>query len=785
MIQTREDASALISTAISSHDEAWRRAVETEDYVIRMDPPFDDEELKKKGVAWTSNRNFGKGRADVEQAVSNKVKDIFSAVSLMEVKFHTFNEKKYKDKIFSFLQFDEMKADFAERVGDVFAEVLETDSAVDVFLSKVEYNAYMFGQCAVTRDKFTYLGNPIHYTDIAFEDRTKVSAIRKFVLFDVIKGEDVLKRLEKAQSADTYAWHDNNDIRITSSGWIETGLLELVRSIYNTKDDLKRDLREIKNLAQESLEIRYDTWEDVQLLIQNKGFMYASINLNNVFIAKSYEFEDSGYWETYSALSGEPNMATVIKEVIFQKFHANKVQEDLITLIKEFTINGSEFIHEIQGAGRFIAEDALGFDVKKNAIEDKLMVNGLIFVKKQNGLMGEKLKVDVIGGFGILDDDISFPEGQTKYDLSQHVQSIQFDNQEHKERMAHYKPSIDMSNRPTKDEVQFLSAQFNSARTSNIPFKLKDYSIIITNAFKSLAETEFLDERLKHKQEEFYSKLEDAFYEFKLKREDIKKILGCVANICINPVISDVQAIQQAMQVAASGPAKRRLVKMFLMALGYSRTQVKTLVEQETYGDEAEKVAFENNTFINSAEVVFGNNQDHIIHLTGHFYKIDQVLKGIQAGEDPVRAWNFLRNALSNTKLHVLAIGQNFFFKDRFKEFDKIQVYYEGKLKQLGVYLDRLKKQQEQQAQNQDVKDEITPELKEKFYQDRLKLMDKIERTNIRDQHARERELQKFEFNKELADRKTDDEIDRKKRLTELKMELSQTETAARMANGR
>lgn len=790
MIKCVTDASAFISAAIGSHSDAWKRAMNTEEYVMEMKRPFVDDELKKAGIAWSNNYNYGKGRADVEQAVSSNAKEIFIAISLLELDFHRFDPEKYKkkDSIFAFLQYSEMKSDFAERIANCFAEILEQDSAIDIFLSQTEYNSFMWGYCPVTRDKFSYLGNPVHYTDIAFESRTAFDSIKKFAVFDVVKGTTLMDILVEDCKTISGKWH-KTDETLCSNGWIKSQLVELCCSIFSENDEAREFLREKKFNGNKELTIRYESWEDIQSLVENKGQIWAGVNLNDVHVGKTYEFENGGYWETYSVMSspassqGDVNLVSAsIKYVIFQKFHPNQTQEDLISLIKEFSINGSEYIHEMKGAGRFIAEESQRYDFKRNAIEDKLLLTGNINVIMKDGLAGEKLKLRVIGGVTEWPEGAEMVPNQIRYDLQDHVQSIAMDDQAYHQRIQHYKPSLDLSSRPTKDEVQTLNAQFQDSRTKNIPFKLKDYSVVIFNAFKALVNNTFKEDRIKAKKELFFEKLIEEFSEFKLDKEDIVKILGCVENIRINPVIKDREAIQQAIQYAASGGAKRRLIKMFLMSFGFSRSQIKTFLDQEDYGDEAQVASFENNVFFNSSEVVFGSNQDHIIHLTAHFYKIDAMFKMLAQGDDPMRIFNYVVNALNNTKMHVLAIESNYFFKSRFKEFLKVQDYFEKKTKELAGLLDQAKKQAAQQAtEGQQGEGDIPPELKHQFYLDRVKTLDKIERANMRDKDNQQRQEARFEFQSEMAMKKAELDADLKKKKVETDIELNQARKAADM----
>jgi len=796
MIRNKIDASAVINAAISSHSRTWDMAKQTEDYVINMSPPFDDEKLKDT-ANWSANWNYGKGRAEAQQIITKNSTEITKAISLCDIVFENFDKKKHsKDKVYEFLSIEEMRASFAERIGAAFSEsVIERTQKIDTLVKRSEYECTLFGYASVVKDYNAVFPNVIPYTSIAFEDHTNVDDVGIFVVFDCIKGSyiyNILSQIKKDKESkeESYYSHGDGCPSFTSSGWNEDALEEIVCSIYNTKEEALSTLNAgIEKTKDGGWSKKYTTWEDVSLLSKAMGDFWCAINMNNIHLAKVFEiFSNGDVVENYCALSSstgsEVRSASLITDILFYKKRTNVKQKELINIVRDVTIDGSVYIHDIKGSGKTIGESTLRYDMLRNSIQDKLMLSGSTWVYAPNGIVGNNMKVQVIGGLVSVGQGTEIVPNLIKQDLSYHIDALRIEQSEQQSNMTHIKPNVNLSNRPTKDEVNFINSEALSTRMSDIPQKLKSYSNIITSIFKALFSDDILNDNDESLKEEFISHLLAEFSDLSVEKEDIIKILKCVSIVRVSPVMSDREAISAALGVASTATARQRLTRMFLSTFGFSRSQVKDIMEAESYGRDAELAAIENSMFENTREVVFGIGQDHIAHLQAHFYKIDQKLAGLQSGEDPVRAHLYITNALTNTRLHVDGISKSPFYKDQAKDYIKVQKYFETKLQELASELDAAKQKMQQQQQDgqQQGEPQLDPETKNKFYLDKIKLIEKINSARSRTQVMQEMKQQSFELDQELKKQKAQADIENRKEKTRVDIDSKLAQKSVEMS---
>lgn len=812
MITKTIDATCVINAAIRSHIASWKQSMETEKYVIKCDPPFSDEEQKDKGLSWQSNWNYGKGKARAEQVITKNVTEVSKAITLLDILFESFDKKKHsKDKIYEFLLIPEMRADFAERIGAAFFEtVLERTQEMDTVVRRGEYESFLFGYAGCVHDQTSIFPTIQPYSNIAFEDHTDPDNVGRFVVFDIVKGEylyNIYKKIrtkgtspeesyKEACEAQVYTYGDGCP-EFTASGWNEHALLLLICEQFNLREDCLACLLDGKNTKNDEgvWAKTFTTWEDISLLEAKMSPYWCQINMNNIYLAKVFEIDADGtLYENYCAMNGPvafaPDYVAGVKfDILYHRKRPNMRQEHLINIIRDVNVENSVYIHDIKGNGAFVGEAALRYDIFRNTLNDKFTLSGLPWVHTPGGgLMDKNTEVRVFGGMVMVGQNMEIVQNQIRVDLSAHIQALQIEDQEYMQNMQHVQPKTQLSNRPTKDEVNFINSQVASVNSADIPQKLKTYTNIVTRVLLNT-----VDEKMSlHAKDAilikmFMSALVDEFSDMGLSEENIKKILKCVSLAQVSPVMSDRDAIQSALQITSTASARKRLERMFLSTFGFSRRMIRDIMEAEDYGHDAELASIENNMFENTREVVFGLGQDHITHLQAHFHKVDQKFGGLQAGEDPVRAHLYVTNALTNTALHVNAIGNSIFYKDRAKDYIKIQKYMEQKLKELSVELDKQRQAAQQQAEKnqqqggQGGPPNLPPEVQAKFYLDRIKLMEKIETSRQRTQVAQQLKLQNFALDQELKKQKANADLANKKTKTDADVNSSLAKKSVEM----
>lgn len=780
-INSPNDASIVVNSAIRSHAKSWKKLKQIENYIVHSEKPFKSQELKDAGTDWKSNWNFGRGRGQVEQGVLNNTNDVMKSLAFLDVNFEQYNPKKHKENLYAFLTDSYAKKIFYTAITGAFVDTLEEDDRLHPWISSIEYQSFTFGYCPIIRDRGSYLGNPIPITDLAFEDKTKIGQYTTWVVFDSTK-VDILYAIYKKNFEDTNTQFQD--------GYIRDGVYDVLKSRIDSLN-LKEKEGDIPLII--------NTWEEIGKCFDKWGIQYLNANINNLHIAKIFNVEPNGdIIETYIVIDSynyefkeenlsSHNFATGAENLLFQKVHKNKSYTDFLSLVKEYGLNTNMYISELHGAGRFIAEDALRYDVNRNSMQDKLLFAGSPWVHVPNSLMSKQAVIKPTGAYIIVEDDsVAMLPNQSKFDLTDHVKSIQLDDQQHKENVFHYNPRLDLSNRPTKDEVSVRGNEVSTQKRAKSPIKLADYSRVFYHALIDLASRDHDNYYDKKKQEDFFEKIKIALliYGIEITDEQIKKVCKVICSVSLSPANGDPQAIQAAIEIASSSEARRRLQIMYLLAIGFSRKDAWEYIEVQEYGNEVDKASMEHTQFYQTSEVPVGRHQDSITHLNMHYAKMDRVLQGVIGGEDPVRGFNFLTNALINTGKHIEVISTNPFFRKKLKEFVKIQEIFQSKARQLSEAVNQLKEQavQDEQNKQQPQQQGIPPEVLQKLKIEEYKMMEKLKRTNIIAEETMNRRRQMADLDAELRTRQAETGMQISKELAELRKELDLVKASAKLA---
>lgn len=783
-ISTPSDASIIVNSAVNSHSDLWSSIKKTEEFLIDYRRPIDPNELKEKGLEWKNNWNYGKGRTLIEQGVSNNVTDIFRSIVLIETELNKFDKEKHKEPIFEFLENDRLRRKLSQAISFCFGEILENDTRTHTFLREIEYNSFTWGFSPILRTKQNYFGSPIPIRNIAFEDRTRIDNIGDFVVFDVLKSQDLLYIYDNGKISNT-AEIEGRTVSVFSNGWIKEGIEDII--IGSLKDNqevnsLHKSLKEFSPFKSkgENGDVDISSWEDISLLLKSKGSTWLCHNVNNIFIARIFTKErDKSIVETIIRLQDNPseraNFSTNTYDMfLYQKKYNDASINNFLNIIFEFGINETGFIHSIRGVSKQIAEESLRYDFKRNCIEDKLLVNGSLLITTPDSLSSEAVKLQTFGPYTILPEGVVMVPNQIKQDLAEHISSIRLDDLEFKERTQHYFPRIKLSNRPNKDEVQLQGQQYNYTKSSKNTYKLIDYSSLFTTIIKDLISLDFDEKIDNEKQSLFFSHILCELDEYEIEKDDLIKLLKEIKCVKLNAVNDDIESLRLAADMARSSEAKLRITKQILLALGFSREEIKSFIEGADSGTQIERAALENAAFYNTSEVVFDVSQDHVSDLDLHFAKIDRILKGVQGGEDPIRNFNYMTNALSNTEKHVSALKQSYFHKNKFPQYFQLQAYFVEKANELAGIIKKLK---EQQQDGQQQSGELTKKIQLKEFE----LMKKIERTNIQSRATAERKLAEFKFKMKMKQEDHEAEKKYKEELAKLEVELKQLQSASKL----
>jgi hypothetical protein len=798
-IQSGSEASSFITNVREAYGDYWEKVKNTEAYILHGETPFDDEELAEDGQEWVPNYNYGKGRAEVEQGVINNQGDIYRSFAFINVEFENYNKAIHKKDIHAFLLDDYIKGVIKRILSFSLANCLEEDERVHPWISQIEYHSFTFGYCPILRHDWSYLGDPVPLTSIGFQDRTKIGELRDFVIFDVVKVDDIYAEYTRNKDRDKKRVEYCGEVyHIYPNGWIEEGMLD----VFKTKINLLNLDEDYEPFTKDSRKRRLvvESWDHINEFIGRKGINYLSYNSTNIFIAKIFNWEDSNtYTESYAIIDsneegdvGVETFTSARQFLLYQKVRKRKRSSEIITLVKEFGISNDCYITSLRGAGKFIAEEALRYDTKRNTIEAKLILSGSPFFQAMNSLSGKAGKIKVAHGYTIVDDGMQIIEKQPNQDVNAHISSLMMENNEYEKRVYHINPRMDLSSRPTTQEVNTKSSEVSNLKRSKMPIKLADYSRLFTECLFDLVTKKYENDENKIVQDKFFEYVQHYLlkYSIEMTKEQIIDVVKTVKCVSLLPALGDIQAIREAMEVVGNSEQRKMLSVMYLLALGFSRKEAWEYVDVEDYGDHVDKAASENQMFYTTSEVPSGKHQDPTTHLNTHFAKADRVLKGVVGGEDPVKAFNWITNCLINTAKHIEQIQTNPFYKKQYKQFLKVQSYFEGKAKALARAVEQLKQQEQQRAQ-QNVEGQqqaqqqqgIDPKLAEELRRDEIKMMEKIRRTDMLTESAMQRKQEMFELQKELNKKATDSNIEMQREFANMQKELALLKESVKLAN--
>lgn len=786
-ICSAKDAGIRITTAVNSHADMWERIDNIEDYTIRLKKPFDPKQLEEAGTSWAANFNYGKGKSFIERQVGDNFADLCRSLAFIELDFCPYDKSKHKESIYAFLEDPYLSERIAYGLGVCLNEVLEHDKDFYSWGQKAEYCSFMFGHCSVTHDEESYLGYPNHPRMIAYEDRTKLNRVDNFVIFGIMKPNELWDHYNDAQGMQGHVQEiDGMNHTFYDNGWCKEGMEEvfcLVCPCEDTDDARKNPLW-----------VKQQTWENVELVIKKIGISSFLYNVRNIFIGKIYEWDkDGNFTETYvvtkqdNMLNCPSDSARTIdtnKYLLFQKTTQKNISE-VINVIREYSMATSDFICDLSGHGSAIAADSIRFDLKKCGIEDKLTIGGNPFFRQTSAFSGENAGLCVMGGFNVVAEGVTMEPTQYNFSLDSHLKSLEVDEQNFGREMQHVSPQMNLSSRPSTEEVSTQQTEVSRIRSSRIPVKLSDYSIVFLNILRNLGCETYKRGRNKEIQDWFFKELKKEFKDIDIDEKDFSKLIESVQTVRLSPVNADINALQKAMSMASSSSSRQRLNRMYLIALGFSRKDAWEIVAIQDYGTQTAMAALENNAFKDTAEVVFGFDQDHITHLNIHYGKADRMMKSVSGGGDPVVAFNTLVNLLTNTEKHLMAIDDNPFYESKVKEFEPVQQYFTLKTKELARLIEQMKAQAQQQSQqggNGGGSGGLSPKDQAAIYNDRMKTIAKIERTNEQSQATMQRKERESQFKIAQKQEEHNQRLQATKDIAALQAQMTQLTAAVQLS---
>lgn len=690
--------SSLVNAAISSHNKLYRQIDEIEDQVVRMMPPYDADKLQDENADWANNWSFGKGKSQVERLVSQAQQQIANSFIMMSIDWEVFDMSKHKDAIYDFLRIPYLKKQIGQKIVRCFLEAIDKDKRVIPMIGQTEYNSILFGYGCNNPTPFSYLGESIHRRKLAFPPKSKETTVSTWITFDTISMPFLLEVYTKILGLKGQKFIDSarSNRDLFYSNWNIYELTRLLEIAY-------ANLKEKHNVDNKILNDRTDIqWPEVGIYLKDSN-CYTFVTCENIHIAKVKELsaDRKEITEHYVVMdmSSDSEQGISAGDVLFKRKVKFKENEQLC-LVRDFSVSPSQNLEDISGMGIMIAEMCMRYNRTINSVYDKVTL-GDCLTMQQSSASGnsERAQLSVGGGQLVMPNGWTMTQEQYRPNLAPQMALIQREEEEYRKNTYHYDPQMNLTSRPTKDEVQARQAESMSVRNTRMPVKLIGYSSWLTRCIKNLTDNDYDTPEDKKVQDRFFALLNEELDKFGLSKENIKKVLRSIYSVSLRPVLTDINAIKEAMALADTEQARAYLQACYLIAIGFSREDISLILSAEFEMGQLEIASIENALFQTTGEIVFTPGQDHITHLNTHYPKLDREFQSLQQGKDPVMVFNYVGNSLENCEKHLEAIKMSPFYNKKFKEFLAIHNEMLVRYKKLAQYVQQMKKQAEQQAQ--------------------------------------------------------------------------------------
>ena len=726
-ISSYEVAYNMVTAAEQSHENYWKLIKAWQDHINGKKPvPY--EELKKRGMGWAYNFNYGKARAKLEKGTAESIAKISSAIALGYATFRLGEDDDKKDEALSFLLEEEKRGMVASAIGYALCSTLSKETRLSGWLNEIEYPSLAFGYCALVFNKFDWMPDPVHPLNIAFRPDTKPHDVKTWIMFDVMEAEELYDRwvTAKNESIKT-SEEDGKTRRIASSGWNLEGLETLLLQSFKGKLD--------EGKIPES-------WKEViPTYVGNPSYVIS--NTENVNIAKIFHKElDNTLTEVYIAYNNAWQIAAegakpatdtpVVNHILFSKNHGIFDQEKHINLVRDSGFaSETGSIQELRGIAGYAVEDGIRYNRQRNALNNKAHFSGAPFFEQPNGQSVEKFKLTVSQGFIIVPQSHRMVEKQPVFDLSSHINIMRFEEGEFTRDTQQFDATIQgrLTSRPNRGEVQRVTEEVNFTDNAKNNIKFRDYAAVFYAALRRLSgvTVQKSDPGYQGKNR-FYSIMRKQIPWLKTD-DDVNKVLGCLDSFVIEPVTSNVETITIAIQMAETPFARNRLKRMLLIAKGMPIEEVNLAVpmiaDKFTNMQDARIAMFENDMFFTTNEIVMAETDDHIIHLDVHVSKCQRVVQGVQQNAlSPIDAFKYLENNLLHCIQHQESLGREPALQKKAEEYGQgIEVLMKQK-NQIKAMAERMLQEQQRQSQQM----QLDPKTEAEIASDNAKAMSDTQR---------------------------------------------------------
>lgn len=737
-ISTYREAYAYVQQASESHTDHWDLIRVCQRH-INGQKPIPDSVLKDNGMLWSWNFNFGKARAKIEKIVAENIAKISSALSLSYVTFSYYS--KPDGKIKQWISDPQRASIAASAVALAYVETLRNESRLSGWFNQVEYPATAFGYTAIIETDSDWMGEPAHPLSIAFKPHSKPHNISEWVVFDKLSAKELYQKWESSRSI-AMKRMENGDM-VPIDGWSYTALEKILVKLFRGK---------INNSVIED-------WATV-IPNYNENPTYFVQNTSDLEIAKIYIKElDGTLTETYipwgdawQVPSNKANHTPTEQEnaneadIIFQISHS-KNSKQLLSIIRDSGFSETGDIQDLRGLSKFAVEDSIRYNRLRNSLGNKSMLIGAPFFEKNNSQIGDKFKLTVSQGYVILPTSHTMLPTQPNFNISEQVALLRFEESEYLRDTQQFDASIQgrLTSRPNRGEIQRITEEVETINASKNNIKLKDYAHVFYNSMKSIGSMSFSDKDTgKDGQKRFFDLCKKYLPSLLETDEDVKELVSCIDTFVIDPVITDEQTLQLAIQMAETPFARNRFKRMLLVARGLPIEEVNIgvplILDKYSMMQDDRIAAIENDMFWTTNEVITQGTDDHVIHFESHGAKARRVVEGTMEGKlDPIDAFKYLANIIPHMIAHLEMLGADPTLNSRVEEYSQ----FVKEILQARKQIEQAAKQQMEAKAQAEGQVQIDPETQAKIASDQAKVMSDTQRKDwIAQQRTEQRNKQ-------------------------------------------
>jgi len=753
-----------VDDALNSHLTLYKIYDKHEKY-FNGEVTMSIEARKKLGLGWLECWNYGKAMNKIRQIVIGNQRTMLDSLFLSVPVFRSFKTSDTSKPHMYYLTDKKLSAEVGDHISSALSIAFEADGRTNQFIMEVEYPALVFGYSAVLKREDDWLPEVLHPRHIAFPKNTSPDDVRRWVVFSEIRAELLYEiwtqKLKEEAEFDEDA-QTGAPYKIAGSYVLE-GIEE---ALWNAFQD--------KYVAgKSSPNQQYKTWQDVVGDFPTRG-QYIIQNTMDVKIAKLFNRElDGTLSETWIQYDREQYSVEASSKLLFKKNHGEITQDQAITLIKDSGFTDDGKIAKLRGISKMAVEDGLRYDQARNMVMNKAKMIGMPYIQTSGVNSNVANSIEVTQGFGVLKQGTTFVDNQPSFDLSSHINLLNFQEAEYRQFSKDYDPSIEgkLSNRPTKNEVSIVSGEAASMEMAKASVKLSDYTKVIKMMLHGLCSSSPTKGTQGYEsQRVFFEKLIDKLSPYGIDTK--AKCIDVIESIEYMPMAyygMSLDVLRTMMSMAETPASRNRIYRMMLLRMGVPRNEIEYHAPYEESGyrsleDEA-LVAIENNMFLTTTDVVYSDSHDPISHLDGHFKKIQEIFQGVGDGSlDPTQGYKWAANIAEHNKLHLAALESNPFYNNRATQFNQGQANIMENIIQLRMLAQREAEQRAQMEQQaQEAQQGIDPVQAAKIRELEFKAQAKAQRdeflTGVRMQTRKEQQafnnalrMQDQEFSQKLKE---------------------------------